>query len=430
MTSTAQATPQTVAAIDSTVGPTGPFLLATDVSPSSDAAFPLADALADRAKAEIIALSVVAPYARPMYGVDGIVVSMQSETESESLRTSAARAQLTRMVSPMAKWPIIVQTGDPAREIVRMANEIQARLLVVGRGRHSTFDRLVGGESVLRLLQLGDTPVLAVDERLTSPPRRVVIATDFSEFSLYAAQVAMSVVAPDASVWLVHVGPAFDESVPFLRDRGALYAQQTATAFDELRALLPTGHLHIEAVFLTGSAPDQLMQFSTRHNADLVVSATHGYGFMRRMLLGSVAASLVRAAPCSVLIVPGSARTRAVARAQQLPHAQTRTVARESWDAELADFSSRNSGRLCHVEVDQDDLGAQTLGHDLALVGASFDHHDGTVQLMFGASTLRGMHLTHTVLDVSAVDLSTNSAGSDLALRLAHPGGQTLVVLS
>jgi nucleotide-binding universal stress UspA family protein len=34
------------------------------------------------------------------------------------------------------------------------------------------------------------------------------------------------------------------------------------------------------------------------------VLATHGYGAVRRALIGSVASHVVRAAPCSVLLVP------------------------------------------------------------------------------------------------------------------------------
>jgi nucleotide-binding universal stress UspA family protein len=90
-----------------------------------------------------------------------------------------------------------VRTGEPAHEIVECARALDARVIVVGRGRHAAV-RALGGETVLRLLQLGDTPVLAAEAKLTELPTRVVVATDFSEFSVYAAQVALSLVAPNA----------------------------------------------------------------------------------------------------------------------------------------------------------------------------------------------------------------------------------------
>jgi nucleotide-binding universal stress UspA family protein len=405
MSTTLNATPEGLASHEPTLLPDGPIIVATDTSADSDAAFPLAAALAQRSHAEILALTVVEPTNIPIYGVDGMVVSMESAPEVHAGRESATRAQLTRMVSAHANWPVLIRTGEPAREIAEAAAERRARMIVVGRGRHAGLDRLFGGESVLRMLQLGDAPVLAVEETLTSPPRRVVIATDFSPFSLYAAQVAMSVVAPDALVWLLHVGPPFDESVPYLRDRAVEYREQASAAFEHMRTALSRGKLQFESAVLTGSAPDQLLRFVTDNSADLVVSATHGYGFFRRMVLGSVAATLIRHAPCSVLIVPGSARTVAAARARTAPNVHTRTLAHAHFDADLAAFTQRNAG-------------------------ATFDHHDGSVSLMFGTSTLRGLHLTHRIAGVTEIDLSTNGGGQDQVLRVVHAEGQTLVTLS
>lgn len=429
MSTTMSATPGVLPAIEPVRLPDGPIIVGTDTSPESDAAFPLAEALATRAKAEIQAVSIVEPANVPIYGVDGMVVSLESVEETESARESSTRAQLMRMVSANANWPVTVQTGEPAREIARLADTMHSRLIVVGRGRHKGFDRVFGGESVLRLAQLGDSPVLAVQEGLTSPPRRVVIATDFSPFSLYAAQVAMTIVAPDAMVWLLHVGPPFDETVPFLKDRAESYRAQAAAAFAQLRTTLLRDKVQVETVALTGNAPDQLLSFLAEKNADLVVSATHGYGFIRRMILGSVAATLVRTAPCSVLIVPGSARTVAEARARNVPNVRTRALVTNSLDSELAAFTQRNTGRRCLVEIDEADIGAQVLGQDLPLVGATFDRHYSEVSLMFGTSVLKGQHLTHSIPGVTEVDVSSNAGGDDQVLRIAHKGGQTLVTL-
>lgn len=429
MSTTMHATPDAISALEPTLLPNGPILIASDTGSESDAAFPLAVTLAARTHADVTVLSVVEASNIPIYGVDGMVVSMEHADETQIIRESAARAQLIRMVSSEVKWPVIVKIGDPAREIATTADAMTSRMIVMGRGRHAVIDRLLGGESVLRVLQLGDTPVLAVDEQLTSPPRRVVIATDFSPFSRYAAQMAMTVVAPDATVWLLHVGPPFDESVPFYKAQAEVYREQTTAAFANLSALIQHAKVQIECVTLTGSAPNQLLGFLTEKHADLVVTATHGYGFIRRMLLGSVAATLIRHAPCSVLAVPGSARTLAAARARTVPNAHTRTFASAAYDAELAAFTTRNAGRRCVVEVDQLALGAQVLGHDLQLAGASYDRHDNSVSVMFGTSTLKGLHLSHHVADVTEIDIAADAGGTDQVLRIAHSAGQMLVTL-
>jgi nucleotide-binding universal stress UspA family protein len=408
--------------------PSGPILIATDAGPESDTAFPLAMALAAQSGAELQVVSIVEPITLPMYGIDGMVMLADSTEEVRALRQTSVRAQIGRLL-PNATPSVTIRTGEPATEIATYAAATNARALVVGRGRHSRVDRWFGGEIVMRLLQLGDTPVLAAEAGLVAPPARVLIATDFSEHSVYAARVALPLIAPDAKVFLVHVGPPYDESVPFLRDSAIAYREGVTKSFASLRASLPEGKWDVETVLLTGTAPDQLMTFITGEKVDLVVSATHGYGFIRRFILGSVAATLVRHAPCSVLCVPGSARAMAASRARTQPNATTRTLDASTLDTELSEFSRRNAGRSCRIEVDDTQLGAQVLAHDLALVGATSDRRSRSLSLIFGASVLAGRHLTHTISDPGSVDLASDGSGADQVLRIAHAGGQTLVSL-
>ena len=429
MPGTAHPTPDVLATVEPTLLPDGPVLVATDTTVASDAAFVIAAVVAASTGAEPVVVSVIAPTNMPIYGVDGMVVAMETSEGTLSVRTAAAQSQLMRMVPDATPWRSTIATGEPAHEITRNAREMSARMIVVGRGRHAGLDRLLGGESVLRMLQLGDTPVLAVEPTLTSLPRRIVIATDFSPFSLYAAQVACTVAAPDAVIWLLHVGPPYDETVPFLKERADWYREMASTAFERMQAALPLGRRTYHCVTVTGSAPDTLLTFIDEHQADLVVSATHGYGFLRRMLLGSVAATLIRRAPCSVLVVPGKARTIAAARSQQVPNARTRSFSADAFDSELAAFTKRNTGRRCTVEIDSTEFGAQLLGHELMIAGATFDRRSQQVALMFGTTVLKGMHLTHAIGGVTSVDLASNAGGEDQVLRIAHAGGQTLLTL-
>ena len=147
------------------------------------------------------------------------------------------------------------------------------------------------------------------------------------------------------------------------------------------------------------------------------------------MILGSVSAMLVRHAPCSVLAVPGSAHAMATTRARAVPNAQTRHFPAEPLDRELSAFSTRNVGRRCRVEIDQVDLGAQELVHDLPLVGLSYDRHGNAATLMFGGARATGWHLTHTIRGVTGIDVTTNAGAVDQVLRVTHTGGQTLLSL-
>ena len=45
------------------------------------------------------------------------------------------------------------------------------------------------------------------------------------------------------------------------------------------------------------------MRYAEDEDIDLIVMGTHGRGFMRHMMMGSVAEKVVRTAPCPVLTV-------------------------------------------------------------------------------------------------------------------------------
>jgi nucleotide-binding universal stress UspA family protein len=410
--------------------PTGPIIVASDTSPASDAAFPMARALAAHTGAAVRVISALRPNAMPTYAFDAIPYPIVPTPEMLEGREALVKSQMARLVPSATPWPVTIRTGDPVREIITEAHTSEARLIVVGRGKHGPLERMLGGESVLKLLQLGETPVLAVEPTLEVLPKRVVIATDFSVFSIYAAQIALDLIAPHATIELVHVAPSLSETGPVMRDFAAEYRAQTEASFAALIERLRRPGLTFETKMLEGNASTRLIDHLGAYGADLIVAATHGYGFLRRMMLGSVTAELVRSAPCSVLCVPGSARTLAAARAQATAlHDSTRTLDTAHLDTELFNLSVRNVGRPCTVEVNQRDIGAQSLGHHLPLVGVAHDAGTNMITLMFGASKLEGEHLSHQVHGVQSVDLITDSTGRDQVLRIVHEGGQTLILL-
>lgn len=409
--------------------PTGPILVASDSGPHSDSAFPLARALAGQTHADVQVVSALRPFAMPMYAFDVMPMSVETDAAVRAGREALVQLQMSKLVSSDTAWPITVRTGEPAREIVDLARALDARVIVVGRGRHAAIQRALVGETVLRLLQLGDTPVYAAEAGSTATPSSVVIATDFSEFSLHAAQIALTMVAPDAHISLVHVAPPYADTDPVLQERAVAYRNQTRHAFMQLRDRLARPGLTFDDMLVEGNPSDELMKVIRSTHADLVVAATHGYGFLRRMILGSVAAELVRHAPCSVLCVPGSARTLAAARARTTTTTKTREFPSDVYDVELNVFTSRNRGRPCLVEVDQPSLGAQILGHGMPLVGATYDHTARAVSLMFGASELDGQHMTHRIARVQSIEINTDGEARDLVLRIVNADGQTLVLL-
>jgi nucleotide-binding universal stress UspA family protein len=143
--------------------------------------------------------------------------------------------------------------------------------------------------------------------------RTIVAAIDFSETSDDALKIACELAACHGSeLHLLHVIPdarqqAWSVEAPGL-DFSALQQESMADAERMLadRTVAVTASLPrvVRKVVAGLPAAREIDQYASDHRADLIVVGTHGYGPVRRLVLGSVADRVVRMAPCPVLTVP------------------------------------------------------------------------------------------------------------------------------
>ena len=144
----------------------------------------------------------------------------------------------------------------------------------------------------------------------------LVVGIDFSPASLTAAVRAAEVAAHHgARLTLVHAAtvperPEVPESMQATADAYfELLGRRLADDRDRLgtlRADLAAGGVEVDQVLVDRFADDALVEAATALGADLVVTGSRDRTGLRRWLLGSVAESVVRTAPCSVLVArPG-----------------------------------------------------------------------------------------------------------------------------
>jgi nucleotide-binding universal stress UspA family protein len=148
---------------------------------------------------------------------------------------------------------------------------------------------------------------------------RIVVATDFSAPARAALEQAVAIaVRFRARLYLFHAvdaralddGEAYERGTPL----DGLYQLAERRARDELRKLrapLDATIPIVESIRL-GAAADEVVAFANEKEADLVVVGTHGRTGIRRLLVGSVAESVLRQAECPVLAVRATESTETV----------------------------------------------------------------------------------------------------------------------
>lgn len=133
----------------------------------------------------------------------------------------------------------------------------------------------------------------------------LVAAVDLSQASVSVFDAALEIAhdAPNAEIHVLHVRRA---------GRGVL-ENEAIDALAKWAEQLPERGAQIELHGEEASNVAQaIIDFAARVDADVVLLGTHGRTGMSRVLVGSVAEAVVRAAGCSVFIVRKKAHSKSV----------------------------------------------------------------------------------------------------------------------
>lgn len=397
-----------------------PLLVATDGSRSADAALAATHQMAARTGQLVTLVAVHDPV--PLVSPEvHIAVAAQTDIERRAAIRADVESQLQRLRID-ARWPLRIITGDPAATIVSIAKDIGAELVIMGLGEHGLFDRMLGDETVIKVLRLGTIPVLAVAPGLSGLPRKVLAAVDFSASSARAVRLAGVVASGSSRFTVAHVITKEVDPLNWTAPDAA-YSGSVGRAFDRLiaEAQLGDGRV-ITRNALHGEPTRELLRLVEEMQPDLIVVGSHGRNFLTRLRLGSVSTAMVRKARCSILVAPPEHAPDYI---EEMPEVRGRFAFYE-WGERLEEFTRRNRGRVARLEEIDPDLGAQVQENHVPFQGASFDPRDGRVHLMFASAA---GHLTRSIGGVTGIQMLRDWSGGDAFLRVAHGRGQTLLTL-
>ena len=134
--------------------------------------------------------------------------------------------------------------------------------------------------------------------------KKILFATDFSTASEAALKYATSLARDSGALLLI----AHVEELPMPYAGGEMYFAQPEYPNPEVKKMLeavvpPDKSVKYEHRLVMGTAADDIVRVADEEGADLIVIGTHGRTGLMRVLMGSVAESVMRLATCPVLIV-------------------------------------------------------------------------------------------------------------------------------
>lgn len=230
----------------------------------------------------------------------------------------AIQGDLSLLVAPARRAGLHaageLREGKPATEIVRVARELPADLIVMGTHGRSGFQRWVLGSVAETVLRRAPCPVLTVRAHAAEQPgpmffKRILCATDFSPASEAAVGYAASLAdEADGCLLLVHV---LDRLGAGSRPGAGADGDSRRPDFEcaaraQLRRALPPEAREwclTEEIVTCGKVAPEILRLAAEREAGLIVMGVHGRSLLDLMAFGSVTHQVVGEAVCPVLTV-------------------------------------------------------------------------------------------------------------------------------
>jgi nucleotide-binding universal stress UspA family protein len=272
--------------------------------------FELAAVLAERLGAVLHVIHAFSP-ADPVLTPTGTVPAPSSRQQSASQADVQSRLEAwVAARSPNGAIVCHAVSMSPGAAILSVADQVAADLIIVGASRRAALATAVLGTTAQRVLRASPVPVL-VNRRLErQPPRRILLTTDLSEISSRVHRFAIPLVktlwsSPDVHLRsLLVAGDDVLLPPPLVQIPMREFAESRLGEF--LRELSDVNH-EVEGRVRLGLTAREIVAEAEAWHADLLVLGTQGRSGFSRFLIGSVAETVSRKAPCDVLVLPVAA---------------------------------------------------------------------------------------------------------------------------
>jgi len=135
---------------------------------------------------------------------------------------------------------------------------------------------------------------------------RILVAVDGSAFSEMAVDQAISLGSIcQSEIFVVSVVDLYPEQMEVAPALVEKMSEEVRGHLDKAKQKVDEAGIACETIVHMGGKPHEyIVQEAKDKNIDLICMGTHGRSGLQRILMGSVAQSVIGHAPCPVLVVP------------------------------------------------------------------------------------------------------------------------------
>jgi nucleotide-binding universal stress UspA family protein len=293
------------------------IVVGIDFSEYSDIALAQATWLAGQTAADLALVHVGAPPLRAAGSLLAFTEVWQKLIEQRTADDGLTAKNLAeRITSQGVQATHRIVHGDPAERLVKVANDEGANFLVVGTHGLTGVRAFLLGSAAQGVVRQARCNVLVArsSENWGTGPKRILVATDFTAYAEEALRAAVALAPDDATIDVVHCWQLPVPAAPpaaygsGFASLGTLAEDLQASAQEHGKVLIKkfaSSRLNLRFEVFAGPSAATVIDHAKREAGryDLIVTGSHGRRGFRRFFLGSVAETIVRHAPCSVLVV-------------------------------------------------------------------------------------------------------------------------------
>ena len=300
------------------------LLFSTDFSPFSDYALQHALLWAKASEAALDCVYVISVDRH--LDLEGAVIETFLE-EERRVTQPKFDALVSKIKSEIGACTGHLLTGVADEAITQLAEEIGASCIVMGTRGWRGMNRILLGSTAERVVMTAPCPVLTVRLQTdpahaketqsgtlpettlgpASPPSHILVPLDFSDCSQDAMEYALEVAKDfEVAVTLVHIHEPLAYGLDFTLAHIEMEKEQLRKVEQRLKEFCQVFEKQgLTASYLLKQPPttDSILQAREESGSNLIVMGTHGRRGFSRLLMGSVASSVLRRSPVPVLTV-------------------------------------------------------------------------------------------------------------------------------